>query len=68
MAGELTPEEMSHLTGILQKPEALKSSAQALRDYIGVVHDEYTKRNRASQVDPLLAAQEKYKEKKGRKA
>ncbi|QNL43348.1 DNA primase [Oscillibacter hominis] len=68
MASGLTAEEMSHLTGVLQKPEVLANSAQALQDYIRVVNDEYTKRTRQAGLDPLLAAQEKYKEKKGRKA
>ncbi|MBU5626904.1 DNA primase [Oscillibacter sp. MSJ-2] len=68
MASDLTPEEMSHLTGVMQKPEVLANSAQALQDYIRVVNDEYTKRTRQAGLDPLLAAQEKYKEKKGRKA
>ena len=68
MASGLTAEEMSHLTGVLQKPEVLANSAQALQDYIRVVNDEYAKRTRQAGLDPLLAAQEKYKEKKGRKA
>ena len=68
LAGSLTPEAMSHLTALLQKPETLSNSAQALRDYIRVIEEEYAKRTRQSGLDPLLAAQEKNKEKKGRKA
>ena len=59
----LSGEEMSHLTGVLQKPEATASAQRALADYIRIIREEAQKRN--AQGDPLLAAQEKYKEKKG---
>ena len=63
LSGELSGEEMSHLTGVLQKPEATASAQRALADYIRIIREEAQKRN--AQGDPLLAAQEKYKEKKG---
>lgn len=57
-----SPKEVSHLTGILQKPESLKNGAQALRDYTGVIREEKNRRN-AGDTDPLAAAMEKYKRK-----
>ena len=65
LAGELTPEEMSHLAGILDQPEALANSGQALRDYIEIIETEAIKRGGNGAQDPLLAAQEKFREKKG---
>ena len=62
LSGELSGEEMSHLTGVLQKPEATASAQRALADYIRIIREEAQKRN--AQGDPLLAAQEKYKEKR----
>lgn len=64
LAGELTPEEMSHLAAILDRPEDLANSQQALRDYISIIQTEALKRTGESQMDPLLAAREKYREKK----
>ena len=43
--------------------EATASAQRALADYIRIIREEAQKRN--AQGDPLLAAQEKYKEKKG---
>ena len=42
---------------------ATASAQRALADYIRIIREEAQKRN--AQGDPLLAAQEKYKEKKG---
>ena len=61
----LTGEEISHLTSICQQPESLKNAAQALADYIRIVKSEADKRAGAGHIDPLLAATEKYKDKKG---
>ena len=55
---------MNHLTGICQQPESLKNGRQALADYIRIVQAEAAKRSGGA-VDPLLAATEKYKDKKG---
>ena len=35
-----SPEEMSHLTGIIQKPELLSQGARALGDYIEIIRSE----------------------------
>ena len=65
LSGELTQDEMSHLTAILQKPESSANAAQALADYIRIIREEAGKRSQTPGIDPLLAAQEKYKDKKG---
>lgn len=64
LLGQLSPEEMSHITAICQQPESTKNGRQALADYIRVVQTEADKRA-GGVTDPLLAATEKYKDKKG---
>ena len=66
LAGELTAEEMNHVTAVCQRPESLQNGSQALRDYIRVIRAEAARRS-GVQADPLLAAAEKYKDKKGEK-
>ena len=58
LAGDFTPEEISHLSGILQKPESLKNGAQALADYCRIIKDTH---HSADNIDPLVSAMEKYK-------
>ena len=65
LAGELSPEEMNHLVSVMDQPEYLAHSQQALRDYIEIIETEALKRSGTDQVDPLLAAREKFREKKG---
>ena len=60
LAESFTPDEVSHLSTIVQKPESLKNAPQALRDYIRIIQEEYQKRSGAG-LDPLAAATEKYK-------
>ena len=62
LAEFFTSEEISHLIGILQKPESLKNGAQALQDYCNIILDEAHKRA-AVDEDPLMAAMEKNKHK-----
>jgi len=64
LSGHLTPEEISHITAICQQPESVANGKQALGDYIRIVQTEASKRA-GSAIDPLLAATEKYKDKKG---
>ena len=64
LAGDLTPEEMSHLVDVTEQPESLSHSQEALGDYIEIIETEYAKRSGTGTMDPLLAAQEKYREKK----
>lgn len=63
LSGTLTPEEMSHVTAVCQQPESLSNGRQALEDYISIVQEEADKRT-GGNTDPLLAATEKYKDKK----
>jgi DNA primase len=64
LAGQLDQEEMNHITAVCQQPESVHNARQALTDYINVVKTEAEKRA-GNAVDPLLAATEKYKNKKG---
>jgi hypothetical protein len=61
---ELSPQEMNHLTAIAQKPESAANGAQALADYIAVIRQEKEKRD-GSGEDPLAAAAQTFKQKKG---
>lgn len=66
LTGALTPEEMSHITSLCQRPESLKNGKQALADYIAVISEEWERRT-AGGEDPLAAAmrKNKYKNKSG---
>ena len=64
LTGELSPEEMSHITSVCHQPESLRNGAKALADYINIIRSEAKKRV-GGEIDPLLAAAEKYKNKKG---
>ena len=66
LAADLTAEEMSHITYVSQQPESLKNGTRALSDYISIIRKEANKRA-GGDVDPLLAATEKYKNKLGGK-
>jgi len=63
LSGVMTPEEISHISGILEQPESRSNSSQALRDYIEIIETEAAKRG-GSDLDPLLAARDKFREKK----
>ncbi len=65
LSAVLTPEEMSHLTTILQKPVSGTNRQQELDSYIRIIREEYMKRSGYGGQDPLAAAQEIYKDKKG---
>jgi DNA primase len=64
LAGELTGEEMSHVAALTDQPESLAHGEQALTDYIKLIETEYLKRSGGSERDLLLAARQRYKEKK----
>ena len=65
LSASLTPEEMSHLTTVLQKPESTANAPQALADYIRIIREEGVKRSGRSAMDALAAARDTYKDKKG---
>ena len=64
LGGELTSEEMNHLTVIMQKPESMSNASQALADYIRIIREEHKRRQGAGQ-DLLALARDTYKDKKG---
>ena len=64
LAGELTGEEMSYLTGVMDRPADLSRGQQAMEDYIQIIETEALKRSGGPDNDPLLAAREKFREKK----
>lgn len=63
LSGMLTSEEMSHVAGILEAPQSRANRQQALKDYLEIITTEAAKRDGAGQ-DPLLAARDKFREKK----
>ncbi len=65
LSGELSGAEMSHLTALAQQPESRANGARALADYCRIIQEEAQKRGSRADQDPLAAAQEKYKNKKG---
>ncbi len=65
LTGQFSQEEMNHLTSVCQQPESRQNGRQALADYIRIVQAEAEKRLGGGDADPLLAATEKYKGKKG---
>jgi len=64
LAESLSPEEMSHLAGVLSQPEDLAHGQESLKDYIEVIRTEALLRDVKYSVDPLMAARDKFKEKK----
>ena len=66
LSEHLNGEEMSHIILISQQPESPRNGAKALADYISIIRKEAIKRT-GGDVDPLLAATEKYKKKPGGK-
>ena len=63
LSGQLTPDEISHIAGILAQPEALSNSGQALRDYLEIIRTEAAIRA-GDGPDALLAARDRFIEKK----
>ena len=61
----LSTEEMSHLTTLLQKPESLAEASRSLSDYINIIQKSALRRKGDESIDPLAAAMDKSKEKKG---
>ena len=57
LSAVLSPEEMSHLTTILQKPVSETDRQRELDSYVRIIHEEYMKRSGYGGQDPLAAAQ-----------
>jgi DNA primase len=62
LAGSFTPEEIGHLTEILQRPETLSNAEKALGDYIDIIEGAGTG---TSQEELLELAQKKYRQAMG---
>ena len=56
---------MSHLTTLLQKPESLAEANRSLPDYINIIQESALRRTGIQEADPLAAAMDKSKDKKG---
>ena len=65
MQEHLSAEEMSHLTLLLQKPESLAEADRSLPDYINIIQNSALRRRGSQEEDPLAAAMDKSKDKKG---
>jgi len=62
LGSEFTPQELAHLSRILQQPEDPQRRTQAMADYIHIIKE---KKTDAAQTPDLLALQQKLKETKG---
>ena len=62
LSAELEPAEISRLTVILSRPEALENGERALQDYIEKIKTEKLKKSAEADI---MAVREKYREKKG---
>ena len=62
LSGSFPPEEVEHITALLQKPETPGNSAKALEDYIGIIRQE---RDKLTAGEDLRAYVEKIRNKKG---
>ncbi len=59
LSARLAPEELSHLTRILQTPERQGSAEQALADYVSTIQSEYRKRTMSGDGDLLTLIRDK---------
>ena len=64
LSGELSPDELALLTGIIQQPAELANGARALDDYISILQTQSSAGAAVSEAD-LLAFANKLKEHKG---
>lgn len=64
LAGELKGEEMSHLAQVIDHPESLQNSREAMADYIEIIQNESEKRRLTGDQEALLSMQKKLLEKK----
>ncbi|MBQ8801404.1 MAG: DNA primase, partial [Clostridium sp.] len=64
MTGDLTQEEMSHMTRVVDQPESTAHGARAMADYISIIRGEAMHRSDLAGDELLMAAQKKYQQKK----
>ena len=62
LSGSFTPEEVDHITALLQKPEVLSNGSRALADYIGIIR---AQRQSLTAKDDLRSYAETIRNKKG---
>lgn len=62
LSGILSPEEMSHITMIVNKPESAENIDKALGDYIEIINAEHRK---GSETEDLLEVSAKHRKTKG---
>ncbi len=62
LSGSFTPEEVDHITALLQKPEVLSNGKKALSDYIDIIRSE---RETLHAQDDLRAYAQQIRNKKG---
>ncbi|MEA4954395.1 MAG: DNA primase [Pseudoflavonifractor sp.] len=63
LAGDLTGEEMSHLTQVVTQPESLANGRKAMTDYIQTIETEAIERRAPQSGEALLALRAKQREK-----
>ena len=63
LAGDLTGEEMSHLTQVVTQPESLANGRKAMNDYIQTIETEAIERRAPQSGEALLALRAKQREK-----
>jgi len=63
LAGELTGDEMSLLTQVVQQPESLADSRRAMADYISTIKTQAAGRERSKGAEDLLAVRASQREK-----
>lgn len=59
LSGVFSPEEVDHITGVLQRPEVLSNGQKALRDYIHVIRTEREVHSAVNDADLLAFAKNK---------
>ncbi len=65
MSSEFTPEEISHITLMMQRPAPVSSGVSAMRDYIGVIKRERLLAKSKEDIQELMELNLKYRESKG---
>jgi len=64
LAGDLAPDEMSHLITVTGRPESLSNASRAMADYIRTIEAEAEQRAGAGSKDALLALRARKREMK----
>lgn len=65
MPAEFTPEEISHVTRLLQKPASISNGNAAMRDYIAAIMRERLLSSSKEDLQNLMELNKKFRERKG---